>query len=97
MLLLSVINMSHTQAQTVQLSLKEALNFALKNNVTVKKARLEAEKGKEKTAEIRSDAYPQISANGSLNDNFQAHLWENQERMYWFLLARNTPQTHKYN
>ncbi len=63
--------MGNIQAQTVQLSLKEALTFALKNNVTIKKARLEAQKGKEMTTEIRSDAYPQISATGSLNDNLQ--------------------------
>lgn len=71
MLFVGVMNMGNTQAQTIQLSLKEALTFALKNNVTIRKARLEAEKGKEKTSEIRSDAYPQISANGSLNDNLK--------------------------
>lgn len=63
--------MGNIQAQTVQLSLKEALTFALKNNVTIRKARLEAEKGKEMTTEIRSDAYPQISASGNLTDNLQ--------------------------
>jgi len=57
------------EAQTVQLTLKEALNFALKNNATVRKARLEAEKGKELTAEVRSQALPQITATGNLNDN----------------------------
>ncbi|PRY49878.1 outer membrane protein TolC [Arcticibacter pallidicorallinus] len=63
------LGVGSVQAQTVQLSLKEALNFALKNNASVRKARLEAEKGKELTAEVRSQALPQITASGSLNDN----------------------------
>lgn len=52
-----------------QLTLKDALNYALQNNTTVRKARLDIEGGKYKTEEIRAQALPQLSANTALTYN----------------------------
>ncbi|WP_374165518.1 TolC family protein [Arcticibacter sp. MXS-1] len=56
-------------AQTGPLTLKDALNYALKYSETVKKARLDIEAGKAKTTEARSQALPQITGSGSISDN----------------------------
>lgn len=52
-----------------QLTLKEALNFALENNATVRKSKLDIDGGKYKTQEVRSQALPQITGNASLTYN----------------------------
>ncbi|RKD13321.1 transporter [Pelobium manganitolerans] len=56
------------QAQET-LTLKEALNYALKNSESVRKAYLNIEGGKYETAEIRAQALPQLNATGTLTDN----------------------------
>ncbi len=58
-----------SKAQTVQLSLKDALKYALENNQNVRKARLDIEGGKYKTSEIKAQALPQINGSASLTDN----------------------------
>ena len=55
------------QAQTIQLSLKDALNYAIKNNTNIRKAQLATERGKYRTQEVRADALPQLSGTGSLS------------------------------
>lgn len=67
--IIAFLSAGPVQSQTLKLTLKEALNYALKNNVSVRKAKLEAEKGKEITAEVRSQALPQITGSATLNDN----------------------------
>lgn len=57
------------KAQTAPLSLKEALQHALKNKSEAVKAKLDVENGQNKIDEARSQALPQISANGSLTYN----------------------------
>lgn len=59
-----------SQAQTarVQLTLKEALNYAVKNSETIKKARLDIEGGKYKTQEVRASALPQVTGTGTFTD-----------------------------
>jgi len=52
-----------------QLTLKDAVNYAVQNSVNVRKARLDIAGGKYKTEEIRSRALPQISGNGALTYN----------------------------
>ncbi|MGY3053975.1 outer membrane protein [Pedobacter sp. UYEF25] len=52
-----------------QLTLKDALNFALQNNTAVRKARLDIEGGRYKTDEIRAQALPQLSATTGLTYN----------------------------
>lgn len=56
------------QAQE-QLTLKEAVNYALENKAEAVKARLEIKKSEYKIAEVRANALPQISANGGLTYN----------------------------
>jgi len=56
------------EAQTVQLSLKDALNYALQNNETIKKARLDIEGGRYKTQEVRASALPQVTGTGTFSD-----------------------------
>lgn len=60
---------SHMANAQQQLTLKEALNFALENNATVRKAKLDIDGGKYKTQEVRSQALPQITGNASLTYN----------------------------
>jgi len=51
------------------LTLKDALNFAIENNATAKKSRLDIDGGLFKTQEIRAQALPQITGNASLTYN----------------------------
>lgn len=53
-------------AQTTQLTLKDALNYAVQNNINVKKARLAIERGRYRTDEVRAGALPQINGTGSM-------------------------------
>jgi outer membrane protein TolC len=57
-------------AQAVKsLTLKEAINHALENKAEAKKAKLQVENSEYQIQEVRSQALPQISANGSLTYN----------------------------
>ncbi len=67
--LASILSIGAASAQPVDLTLKDALNFALQNNSAVKKARLDAEGGRYRTDEIRAQALPQISGSAGLTDN----------------------------
>lgn len=58
--------MIHAQ-QTI--TLKDALNFAVENNASARKSRLDIDGGKYKTEEVRSQALPQITGNASLTYN----------------------------
>lgn len=57
------------QAQTKQLELKDAINYALENKAEAKKAKLEVENSNYKIEEVRSQALPQLTLNGGLNYN----------------------------
>lgn len=57
------------KAQVTNLTLKDAVTYALQNKAEAKKAKLEIENGEYKIQEIRSRALPQITANGSLTYN----------------------------
>lgn len=65
LLLVGVIT---AEAQTVRLSLKDALTYALENNTDIRKAKLDIINGKLETEEIRARALPQISGTSSLTD-----------------------------
>lgn len=51
-----------TMAQEAPLSLREALNYAMKNSEVLLNARLDMLNGQHQVAEVRSNALPQISA-----------------------------------
>lgn len=51
------------------LTLKEALNYSLQNNVKVRKSKLDIDGGKYKVQEVRAQALPQITGNAGLNYN----------------------------
>lgn len=51
------------------LTLKDALNFAIVNNASVRKSKLDIDGGRFKTQEVRSQALPQITGNASLTYN----------------------------
>jgi outer membrane protein len=53
-------------AQTGELRLKDAIQYALKANQTVRKAKLDVENSKYQVDEVRASALPQISGNGSI-------------------------------
>lgn len=65
--LLLVVSFS-AEAQTVRISLKDALNYALENNTEIQKAKLEIVNGKLVTEEVRARALPQLNATSSLTD-----------------------------
>ncbi len=56
------------RAQTVNITLKDALKYALENNTEIQKARLEIINGQLQTEEIRARALPQLSGKSSLTD-----------------------------
>jgi outer membrane protein TolC len=57
-------------AQEVQrYSLKQCLQQAMTENVSILKAQLDEDEGKQKTKEVKATAYPQINATGELIDN----------------------------
>ena len=69
LLVAGVSVLSLAKAQTTSLSLKEALQHALKNKSETVKARLDVENSQNKIDEARSQALPQLSASGSLTYN----------------------------
>lgn len=68
-LLVSVLTAKVNAQEIKELSLKDAISFALENKSEAKKAKLEVENSEYKIQEVRSRALPQITANGSLNYN----------------------------
>ncbi len=66
-LLVSVLTAKVNAQEIKELSLKDAISFALENKSEAKKAKLEVENSEYKIQEVRSRALPQITANGSLN------------------------------
>lgn len=66
MLGLLIANAANAQ-QT--LTLKDALNYAIQNNVNVRKAKLDIDGGKYKTQEVRAQALPQLTGNAGLTYN----------------------------
>jgi outer membrane protein TolC len=69
LLVAGVSVLSLANAQTTPLSLKEALQQALKNKSEAIKARLDEENGQYKIDQARSQALPQVSANSGLTYN----------------------------
>ncbi|GGI27933.1 TolC family protein [Pedobacter mendelii] len=52
-----------------QITLKDALTYALQNNTNVRKSKLDIEGGRYKVQEVRAQALPQISGNAGLTYN----------------------------
>lgn len=52
-----------------QITLKDALNFALQNNTNVRKSRLDIEGGRYKVEEVRAQALPQLTGTAGLTFN----------------------------
>lgn len=61
--------LSNTVSAQQSLTLKEALNYAVQNSVKVRKAKLDIDRGKYKTEEVRAQALPQITGNAGLTYN----------------------------
>lgn len=59
---------AQTAPSPVELTLKDALNYALKNNQNVRKAQLDIQGGRYKTDEVRASALPQVNGSASLTD-----------------------------
>ncbi|MGY4385346.1 outer membrane protein [Pedobacter sp. UYP24] len=68
-LLLLGLALSNTLAAQQTLSLKDALNFALQNNVRIRKSKLDIDRGRYKVEEVRAQALPQITGTGGLTYN----------------------------
>ena len=70
-ILLILIGLSLTEITVAQqeLTLKQALTYAVQNNENVRKAKLDIESGRYKTEEIRANALPQLNGFGGLTYN----------------------------
>ncbi|SEL08618.1 TolC family protein [Parapedobacter koreensis] len=60
---------ANTASAQEVLTLNDALQYALKNNESVKKAYLDIEGGKHQVAEVRAGALPQVEGSAGLNYN----------------------------
>ncbi|MCR5860886.1 TolC family protein [Flavobacterium sp. J372] len=70
LILVLTTGMLHAQqVKTQQLTLKDAINYALENKAEARKAKLSIENGEYEIDEIRARALPQITANGNLTYN----------------------------
>lgn len=58
-----------SQAQQKELTLKEAISYALEHKADAEKARLAVEKSKYQIQEVRANALPNVAASGSLTYN----------------------------
>lgn len=65
---LSLVSISNAQERT-NLTLKDAITYALENKADAKKAQLKIENSEYQIQEVRSRALPQITANGNLTYN----------------------------
>ncbi|NSL89290.1 TolC family protein [Chitinophaga solisilvae] len=70
LVLLLGIGVYNGYAQT-QLTLQEALKFALHNNQGLARTKMDEEMGKFKTKEVRAQALPQINGSANYTDNLQ--------------------------
>lgn len=61
--------LSNTVSAQQTLTLKEALNYAMQNSASVRKSKLDIDRGRYKTEEIRAQALPQITGNAGLTYN----------------------------
>ncbi|MBX2900304.1 MAG: TolC family protein [Cyclobacteriaceae bacterium] len=66
--LISSYGLVHGQ-ETKYYTLQECIRKAMTENVSVLKAQLDEEEGKQKTKEVKATAFPQINATGELVDN----------------------------
>jgi len=71
LMLILIIGMALPQlvAAQQQLTLKDALTFALQNNARVRKSKLDIEGGKYKVQEVRAQALPQLTGTAGLTYN----------------------------
>jgi len=67
--LLMGLTVSPLQAQVEELTLKDAVTYALENKSEARKGRLAVENSEYQIQEVRSRALPQITANGNLTYN----------------------------
>jgi len=68
LLLLGLLLSNYVSAQQ-QLTLRDALNYAVENSSNVRRSKLDIQGGKFKTQEVRAQALPQITGNGGLTFN----------------------------
>jgi len=69
LILFTVISLPQFVVAQQQLTLKDALNFALQNNARVRKAKLDIDGGRYKVQEVRAQALPQLTGTASLTYN----------------------------
>ncbi len=70
LIILSIVAMLHVEAQETY-SLQKCIGFALENNNTIKKSKLERDKSLESRREILGSLLPQLSGSGSFNYNLK--------------------------
>jgi len=69
-LLLAILTANNVSAQeTIKLTLKDAINYALKANQDARKARLDVENSEYQIDEVKSRALPQINGSATITNN----------------------------
>ena len=63
------LSITSTRAQDSGFTLKEAVDYAIKHNINIKNAQLDAVSAEARIGEIRAAGLPQVSANLSITDN----------------------------
>lgn len=63
------LSITPLRAQDNSFSLKEAVDYAIKNNINVKNAQLDAVAAEARIGEVRAAGLPQVSVNASITDN----------------------------
>ncbi|RZL69576.1 MAG: TolC family protein [Pedobacter sp.] len=71
LMLILITGMALPQLVTAQqqVTLKDALTYALQNNTNVRKSKLDIERGRYKVQEVRAQALPQLTGNAGLTYN----------------------------
>jgi len=69
LILITGMALPRLAAAQQQLTLKDALTFALQNNARVRKSKLDIEGGRYKTEEVRAQALPQLTGTAGLTYN----------------------------
>jgi outer membrane protein TolC len=93
-LLLLGLALSVSASAQQTLSLKDALTYAIQNNVNLRKAKLDIAGGRYKTEEIRSQALPQLTGNAGLTYNA---IIGQQDRFRPLNSVRNGIQVPEYS
>ncbi|GAB4299416.1 MAG: TolC family protein [Marinilabiliales bacterium] len=92
-ILLFIINVSYSQDSTIYLSLKEARNYALENNINIINARLDVLISKNKVWETTAIGLPQVKGSASYSNIFEVPVMNFGGYIDWAAMDPTVPLT----